>query len=84
MKRYPLFCFHVVLTCLLFPATSADLLAQAKPADQAEPPSKETVTAMQQENVLLPHPLGCQARISISRRAPQRKGGNGLAAVHPQ
>jgi hypothetical protein len=54
MRRYPLSCFPVVLTCLLFYSTPADLLAQAKPGDQAEPAIKETVTAMQQENVLLP------------------------------
>jgi hypothetical protein len=54
MKRYLLSCFHVVLTCLLFHTTSADLFAQAKPANQSEPPSDETVTSMQQQKVLLP------------------------------
>ena len=53
MTRSLLSCFHVVLTCLLFHATSTHLLAQAKSADASEPP-QETVTAMQQENVLLP------------------------------
>jgi hypothetical protein len=54
MKHDTLPRLSVISLCLLLFATATTLLAQEHPADKSGVLDKETVTAMQQEKVLLP------------------------------